>query len=218
MITGDQVKRVMLTSILLCSLFLGGCSEKPGSPEQPKTPETSAKTEETAKDSAPHNTEVKDDAQVALLNKIMQLARQGKVINCEFTANTTVIETVTGQWGEPDTMDYVPQAKGTYATYTKHHVVFGFNKGSQIFDVRSYDLEIKKLTLAEVKKTLGTPEMSRTYQGQDIIGYRAGTDYKLLFIFPQATPEEANPYVDHVNVFYPRGTVNWMADDPGREW
>ncbi|WP_243120827.1 YjgB family protein [Pelotomaculum sp. FP] len=82
--------------------------------------------------------EQKDGAQAALLNEIMQSARQGKIINCEFPVETTVIETVKERWGEPDKSEYIAAAKGTYTTYTKYNVVFGFNKGSQIFDVRSY--------------------------------------------------------------------------------
>ncbi len=35
------------------------------------------------------------------------------------------------------------------------NVVFGFNKGSQVFDVRSYHAELKLITLQEIEKALG---------------------------------------------------------------
>lgn len=84
---------------------------------------------------------------VALINTIVSLAKQGKVINSVFAAKVTVIEDVEKAWGKPDKMDYVAQAKGTYATYEKQGVVFGFNKGLQIFEVRSYDSGLKTVTL-----------------------------------------------------------------------
>lgn len=79
-------------------------------------------------ESSSSSSEQKNDAQAVLLNEIVQLAQQGKVINCEFPVETTVIDTVKEQWGDADKEDYVPAAKGTYATYEKNNVVFGFNK------------------------------------------------------------------------------------------
>ena len=39
-----------------------------------------------------------------------------------------------------------------YATFTNKNIVFGFNKGSQVFDVRSYHAELKLITLQEIEK------------------------------------------------------------------
>jgi hypothetical protein len=79
------------------------------------------------------------------------------IINCEFPVKTTVIEDVKKKWGEPDKTDWIPAAKGTYVTYPKHNVDFGFNKGSQIFEVRSFDSRLAKIQLSMVKKVFGTP-------------------------------------------------------------
>lgn len=68
----------------------------------------------------------------------MDLARQGKLINSEFAAEKTIIEAVE-KWGKPDKTDYVPEARGTFVTYMGRGVVLGFNKGAQVFDIRSYD-------------------------------------------------------------------------------
>ncbi|GBF32795.1 lipoprotein, putative [Desulfocucumis palustris] len=161
------------------------------------------------------NPEQKEDSQAALLNEIMQLAPQGKVINCEFPVETTVIDTVNEKWGDPDSTDYIASAKGTYATYSEHHAAFGFNKGLQIFDVRSYDNSLKQITMSKVEEILGTPENIHHYNTEDMLVYKAGEKYQLLFIFPKATQQNSDPRLNHYNVFYPRGTVNMMADDPG---
>ena len=65
---------------------------------------------------------------------------------------------------------------------------------------------------------LGKPIYKAETNGQEIIGYTAGTDFKLEFVFPVPTDDNPNPMMDHYNVLYPRGTVNNMADDPGRQW
>ena len=159
-----------------------------------------------------------DNSQALVLANILQLAKQGKVINCEFTAKTTVIDEVQKKWGDPDKTDWVPAAKGSYATYAKHGAVFGFNKGLQIFEVRSFDPELKKITLAKLKETLGTPPYATKYNGEDIIGYTAGPEFKILFVFAQVVDSAKDPVLDHYSVLYPEGTVNSMAGDPGRQW
>ncbi|MEW6697350.1 MAG: YjgB family protein [Bacillota bacterium] len=162
--------------------------------------------------------EQKEDSQAILLHDIMQLAQQGKVINCEFPIETTVIDTVKEKWGEPDQADYVAEAKGIYATYAKHNVVLGFNKGSQIFDVRSYDNRFKQVTMSKVKEVLGAPDNTQHFATEDMLVYKAGEKYQLLFLFPKATQQNPDPQLNHYNVFYPRGTVNLMADDPVIEY
>ncbi|HWJ03625.1 MAG TPA: YjgB family protein [Verrucomicrobiae bacterium] len=158
------------------------------------------------------------DAPKALLSDMRQLARQGKVINCEYAVKTTVLETVVAKWGEPDKTDWVPAAKGNYATYQEHGMVFGINKGQQIFEVRTFDSQLRKLSLAKVKEILGNPAYDNKYAGEQIIGYTAGTEFKLLMVFPQPTNTNTDPFMDHYSVLYPQGTVNSMANDPGRQW
>ena len=50
---------------------------------------------------------------------------------------------------------------------------------------------------------------------EDILVYEAGGNYQLLFMFSKATQQNPDPQLDHYNVFYPQGTVNMMAGDPG---
>ena len=158
------------------------------------------------------------DSTESLLFNMMELGQQGKVINSDFAAKTTTIEDVEKVWGKADKSDYVASGKGRYATYTSHNVVFGINKGEQLFEVRSFDSRLKGVTLAQAKEVLGTPAYDVKANGQEIIGYTAGSEYKVEMIFPQPTKDQPNPVMDHYNVLYPQGTVNSMADDPGRQW
>ncbi len=203
---------MFLVALLLLSiiLFAGCASNKQGTLEQPVPQAAKDSTE-----SSNSNPVQIPDAQAALLNEIMQLARQGKIINCEFPVETTVIETVKQKWGDPDREEYIAAAKGRYATYLKNNVAFGINKGEQIFDVRSFDNRLKELKISKVKEVLGAPENIHHYDTEDMLVYKAGEKYQLLFIFPKVIQQNTDPQLDHYNVFYPQGTVNSMADDPG---
>lgn len=204
-------KFIILTTLLLGLVLLIGCtSTKKGTSEQPAPQATNNSTE-----SSNPSTEQKPDSQAALLKEITQLAPQGKTINCEFPVEKTVIETVKQKWGDPDKEEYIAAAKGRYATYSQRNAAFGINKGEQIFDVRSFDPRLKEIKMSKVKEVLGTPENTHHYATQDMLVYRAGEKYQLLFIFPTATQQNPDPQLDHYNIFYPDGTVNSMADDPG---
>jgi len=158
------------------------------------------------------------DLKTVLLLNMMQLAKQGKVINCAFSAKTTNMETIVKAWGQADKTMYVASAKGSYATYAKRNIVFGINKGEQVFEVRSFDTQLKSLTLAKVKEIFKTPVFDSKTGNQEIIGYTAGSEFKLEMVFSLPTSSKPNPVMDHYNVLYPRGTVNSMADDQGRQW
>ncbi|APM40530.1 YjgB family protein [Clostridium kluyveri] len=181
------------------------------------TGDSKSSTNKPSNSSHNNSSNVEDSSEVFLPN-IMQLAKQGKVINCEFADKINVIEDVEEKWGEPDKTDWVPAAKGNYATYSEHNIVFGFNKGSRIFEVRSFDSGIKKITLSKVKEVFGTPAYDVKSNGEEIIGYVATKEFKILFVFPQSESNNKDPLLDHYSVLYPQGTVNSMADDPGRQW
>ena len=153
-----------------------------------------------------------------LLQQVRQLAEQGKIINCEFAAKTTVYDEVEKKWGNAESMDWVAAAKGNYATYPDRGVVLGINKGSQVFEVRSYARQIQNLSLSAVKEFFGVPPYEVKINGEQIIGYTAGPEFKIEFVFPEPTSNNPDPLLDHYLVLYPQGTVNYMANDPGRQW
>ncbi|KYH28215.1 MULTISPECIES: YjgB family protein [Clostridium] len=184
----------------------------------PDTSDTPDASKNDSKNVSKGSSSTKENSTKTLLSNIMELAKKGKVINCDFPAKTTTIEDIEKAWGKPNEMNWIAAAKGVYATYPKHNMAFGFNKGSQIFEVRSFDNKIKKIPLSKVKEVFGSPDYDVNVNNEEIIGYVANKDFKILLVFPKPTKENPDPLLDHYSVFYPRGTVNLMADDPGREW
>jgi len=153
-----------------------------------------------------------------LLETIKSLAKEGKTINSEFAAKKTVIGDVKEKLGEPDSSDWIAKAKGIYDSYPDYSVAFGYNKGSQIFEVRSFDTKIKSVSLNDMKEVFGSPDYNVTVSGEEILGYVANDEFKLLFVFPAPSTGTTNPKLDHYSVLYPQGTANSMSNDPGREW
>ena len=212
------IKWFIIFSIIIsittgCSIFTAQ-SSKPSSSNSNKNSVLNVSNSVSVKSTSDQESTIN-----TLLGSIMKLAKQGKVINCEFAAKITTIEDVNKKWGNSDKTEWIPTAKGNYATYLKHHNnVFGFNKGSQIFEVRSFDKTINKISLSKVKEVFGTPAYDVKVNGEEIIGYTAGTDFKILFVFPKPLTNSSNNLLDHYSILYPKGTVNMMADDHGREW
>lgn len=211
--------------LILCLILQVGCS-KPGNESSSVSPKqaVSAPSSGTALPSGitasvPRGLSApQEDAYKDLLISIQKEARQGRVIGCEFPVETKCIEDVQEAWGKEDKSEYVASAKGTYAVYNKKNMVFGFNKGSQLFEVRTFDSKLKDITLAEVEDVFGKPAHDVFSGSEKVLGYVVTEKYKLLLVFANAKADGENAKLDHYSVFYPRGTVNSMADDPGREW
>lgn len=221
MISRFKKKSITWTIAALAFAFMVGCSstsknQVTTTPKDPAATDTPFPT--TSPKPASSSTPQQDNSQNTILENIKKLAVQGKVINCDFAVDSMIIDDVIAKWGEPDKSDYVGQAKGSYSTYSKHNLVFGWNKGLRIFEVRSFDNKLNKISLSMTKNFFGTPAYDVKSNGQEIIGYVSTKDYKILLVFPQATEEHKDPLMDHYSVLYPKGTTNLMADDPGREW
>jgi hypothetical protein len=138
------------------------------------------------------------------LKELLELAKKGKVPGVEYAAHTGLIDEVEADWGKPDKQDSA--GKGIYATYAEKHVVFGFNKGSLIFDVRSSDEALQKLTLKQIEGTLGKPDDTKVNGEDKIYTYQANDQYQLKFIIPGSTGT-----VDHISVFSEQDSFNNMA-------
>lgn len=163
------------------------------------------------------NTNHVDNYKSDLLNNIKNKSQTGMVINSEFKAKADVIDRVNNTYGKEDTSNYISEAKGVYYTFESRNLVFGCNKGAQIFEVRSFDKSLKELNLQDIISYFGEPQYEViTDLNERIIGYKVNDDFKLLFVFPDSKNEKA--ILDHYSVLYPQGTVNSMANDPGREW
>lgn len=140
----------------------------------------------------------------AQVKALMKLAKEGKAPGIPYVAHDSLIDDVQKDWGKADSTDSA--GKGIYAVYGKHHAAFGYNKGSQIFDIRSSDAKLQKLTLLQIEQTLGKPS-STTKNGDDTIYvYEAGKEFQLKFVIPKSTGK-----VDHISVFSKTGSFNNMA-------
>jgi hypothetical protein len=151
----------------------------------------------------------------ALLNAIDLLARQGWILNCGYRAGDGTIGDVIEDLGEPDASDYVAAAKGTYDTYEQAKIVVGFGKGDRIFELRSFDERLGAITLEDVKAFYGKPDHTASAGGEQYLSYKLTDELNIKYVFSSSGK---NPALKHYNVLWPKGTVNMMAEDPGRTW
>ncbi|MBO7748442.1 YjgB family protein [Paenibacillus sp. MWE-103] len=140
----------------------------------------------------------------AAIKAMLELAKDGKVKGIPFAADKGLIDDVEKDWGKSDKTDFA--GKGLYATYAKKHAVIGFNKGSQIFDVRSDAPELRTLTLKQIEAALGKADQVTKNGTDTIYAYEANKTFELRFIIPADTGK-----VDHISVYAPADTINNMA-------
>lgn len=214
----------LFITISLCLTIMAGCSNSnkssnDASKDAQTNNETSNSPDQSKSDEnkTVNNNETENNED-SLLNDIKALAKEGKIINSDFADNSSNISDVEEKLGKADKSEWVSGAKGNYSTYSKYNVVFGSNKGGRIFEIRSFDSSLKNISLSKVEKYFGTPDHNITSNGEIILGYVAGAEYKILFVFKAPTNNNDDPELDHYSVLYPKGTVNSMAGDPGREW
>ncbi|WHY20469.1 YjgB family protein [Paenibacillus sp. G2S3] len=172
----------------------------PSTPPAETAPSATTSPTETNKDTANAGSQNSDKQ----LKELLELAKKGKVPGVEYVAHTGLIDEVEADWGKPDQQE--PAGKGIYATYTDEHVVFGFNKGSLIFDVRSSDTALQDLTLKQIEGTLGKPDDTKVNGEDKIYTYQANDQFQLKFIIPNSTGK-----VGHISVFSEQDSTNNMA-------
>lgn len=184
------------------------------------TDKTKENTTEATTESTSKQENTKETGNQDVLTTIKEQAAKGKVINCDYTANEAVtLSDIETALGSPDAQAaWIPSAAGYYETFSAKKLAFGANKGDAVFEIRSFDDSIKNITLKELEAKYGTPDYTVLANKERIIGYVVNSDYKLLFVFPQATGDESTWTLDHYSVFYPAGTANNMADYAGRDW
>lgn len=221
-------KRILILFLSLTLLALTACKSSDEQKSTTQTPDKNSEVErgsstdsnensssDTSKDSAnsspdskpkpqtPSNSSI-DPKKSNQIKNILEQAKQGKVPNVSFAAHTGDIEEVEKGWGKADKTE--PAGKGMYSTYTSKKVVIGFNKGSQIFDIRSNHSELHTLTLQDIEKVLGKPISVKENGNDKIYIYKANDQFELKFIIPNSTGK-----VDHISVFSPEDSINNMA-------
>ncbi|WP_256757899.1 YjgB family protein [Cohnella sp. WQ 127256] len=223
----NQIKMITLSAMLVGMLTLTACnSNNQSSPSQSvvpsETPITSpsasplaspSSSPKTSPSASPENVKPSQEPSATAeasatskqIKEILELAKDGKAPGIEYAAHTGLIDEVEKAWGEADTQDAA--GKGIYATYVKKNAVFGFNKGSLIFDVRSSDAKLQKLTLKQIQQTLGKPDETKVNGEDTIYIYQANKQFQLKFIISKSTGK-----VDHISVFSAQDSINSMAN------
>jgi len=223
-----QIKMIAASLLLVGMIGLTGCGTSnnqaansansttaPTEVTPTATPEPEASPTATPEQSAPvattaPNVNHSDTDNVASsksdkqLKELFELAKEGQVPGVKYAAHTGLIDVVEKDWGKPNQEETA--GKGIYATYTDKHAVFGFNKGSQIFDVRSSEPSLQKLTLKEIETTLGKPHDTKANGEDQIYTYQVNKQFKLRFVIPHSTGT-----VHHISVFSEQDSINNMA-------
>jgi hypothetical protein len=131
-------------------------------------------------------------------------ARHGEAVGIPFKDREN-LGVVNRAWGQGKS---AAAGAGIYVTFAAHHAAFGINQGVQIFDVRSFAPSLDRITLADVEAVLGPPGLVRRADGTTIDLYTAGPTFQLLWVFSGTATT-----VNHVDVVWPRGTINLMAQN-----
>ncbi|MFK4413362.1 hypothetical protein ABH961_001899 [Bacillus sp. RC251] len=217
------VKIAMLFLAFMCLFALAACkgtdeqketsrtsenskNEQNNSSEEKKEPDAKSNSEGSTKsdtDSRPKDTVINQKS-INYVKELFELAKEGKVPNVPFAAHTGDIEEIEKAWGKADKTEQA--GNGIYATFTNKNVSFGFNKGSQVFDVRSYHAELKSITLQDIEKALGKPASIKVNGEDKIYVYRVNNQFELKFIIPKSTGK-----INHISVFSPEDSINKMA-------
>ncbi|MET3287818.1 UNVERIFIED_CONTAM: hypothetical protein ABID98_000388 [Brevibacillus sp. OAP136] len=144
-----------------------------------------------------------------LLGELKTNAAKGQLLQVPVTVGKSMIDELQREWGKPSRQDFVNGL--LYSVFPDKSVVLASNKGDQIVEIRSYDYQLRQITKSQALKTLGKPTETVKIGDQQIEVYQVSPDYQLKVVFPLPTQEIPDPTIDHVNVLYPRGTVNQMA-------
>ncbi|KAB2459970.1 DUF4309 domain-containing protein [Bacillus sp. CH126_4D] len=181
-------------------------NEQNNSSEDKKEPEAESNNEGSTKPKTDSSTKdtVINQKSINHIKDLFELAKEGKVPNAPFAAHTGDIEEIEKAWGKADKTEQA--GNGMYATFTNKNVSFGFNKGSQVFDVRSYHAELKSITLQEIEKALGRAASVKVNGEDKIYVYKVNNQFELKFIIPKSTGK-----VNHISVFSPEDSINNMA-------
>lgn len=171
-----------------------------------KNEDAEPKNQDSTKPSADSNSKntALNQKSINHVKELFEQAKEGKVPNIPYAAHTGDIEEIEKAWGKADKTEQA--GNGMYATFTNKNVVFGFNKGSQVFDVRSYHAELKLITLQEIEKALGKPASVKVNGNDKIYVYKVNDQFELKFVIPNSTGK-----VNHISVFSPEDSINNMA-------
>ncbi|WP_299512025.1 beta-N-acetylhexosaminidase [uncultured Rummeliibacillus sp.] len=183
--------------LLTLALFMAVYAIK----ENKKTP-TKEKTVITYHPTDKKTADLGDEQISKLVEETFSLSKVGKVPNIPFVSGKTAWQEVNKKWGKSDSV--TEAAKGRYEGYESHQSTIGY-AGKTVNDLRSYDSELQKISLNDIKKVGGEPDAIRYYKdkthNQMILVYHASTSTELLWVLSNTTEQEPNPKVDHISLY-----------------
>lgn len=188
-------------------------AHQPGQPDSNQTP-TQNQGQPAKAD--PNGPIVQTEGEGSLLQQQFALARQGRVEKGSISVENSVIDDYEKQWGKPDATRF--ENGLTYYTYTKRGLDIGFNKGMQVVEIRYQTPALTKLTMAQVKKSLGAPHsIHTTINDQVVYVYKPNDKYEFQVVFPAPTTQSPDSAIQYIEVRYPQGAVNMMAQEAPEE-
>lgn len=151
---------------------------------------------------------------VQLVQQIVLAAKKGKVINADFTSGQTTPEEIRNEWGNPSGKS--DTGVGTYAVYKKQNISIGYSGNSPIFDLRSFDDNLKTISLSEIQQVMGKPGDIHFYKdadhNQEILIYPLSNSYQLEWVIKKPSASNPNPHVDHISVYDRKATVDSLVN------
>lgn len=211
------MKKIYLLAMLLLIAPLTGCSFFQDE-ESPSHPQSNQEDASEQNDQSTNETENNKKSPEQMLTKTVAAAKKGKVLDSNFVVGQSNISDVIQSWGEPDHVSEI--ARGKYGDYPKKNRTFGYREDQPIFDMRTDDARVQKLTFSLIKQNMGEPSAIHHFNDeqhqQKILVYNVNETYQLKFVGPKPTKSQADPHVDHISVFKPdpiKKTVQKMTLD-----
>ena len=148
----------------------------------------------------------------ALVEKIVSLAKEGKVEVASFIAGKTTVKEVRAEWGEPQHETEANQL--VYKDYPNQHATIGYKDGV-VNDLRSMGADLAKIHYQDIVEKLGKADRVSYYKdashNQMILQYNLNSNYQLKWILPKPTNDNQNPAVDHTSVVLVPDTISNMS-------
>lgn len=171
-----------------------------------------SKQEHHSADLKPRDTALKpieiNETSADELNNMMEWAKKGMVKDCPFNTLNSLMGKVKSEWGDPDKIDKA--GYGFYADYNNKKVVFGYNKFGEIFDIRSYDENLKKVTSKMIVEAFGQPAEIKDNVDENIYVYQLSQETQLKTIIPKNSNT-----IDHISVFNPKRASDYTLEIKG---
>ncbi|MGE5701344.1 MAG: YjgB family protein [Clostridia bacterium] len=150
-----------------------------------------------------------EESPADLILHLKESARRGKLPDVPVTVGKSMRDQVEREWGKSGREEMIKGLR--YSVYPQKNIVLVSNKGDQIIETRSYLYLLTRLKQSEVRQGLGKPVKESSTAGQTIDLYQISPDYQLKIVYPAATKEIPDPTIDHINLLYPKGFGNQMA-------